>query len=108
MAQGPLAKKFKGSVNKRIINKSKSNSNNSSSHGLGPKKGARSIAPKKQSLIKQKKMHKKLTAAINKNIEQVIASRAEAVDGGQKFSIIKLNSDKDTKKPNQEKNKSKK
>ncbi|PKC05486.1 hypothetical protein RhiirA5_420858 [Rhizophagus irregularis] len=106
MAQGPLAKKFKGSVNKRIINKSKPNSNNSSSHGLGPKKGARSIAPKKQSLIKQKKMHK--VPAINKNIEQVIASRAEAVDGGQKFSIIKLNSDKDTKKPNQEKNKSKK
>lgn len=44
-----------------------------------------------------------MTAAINKNIEQVIASRAEAVDGGQKFSIVKLNSGKDTKKPNQEK-----
>lgn len=43
MAQGPLAKKFKGSVNKRIINKSKSNSNNSSSHGLGPKKGGKFI-----------------------------------------------------------------
>lgn len=40
MAQGPLAKKFKGSANKRIINKSKSNSN-SSSHGLGPKKGGK-------------------------------------------------------------------
>jgi hypothetical protein len=49
-----------------------------------------------------------LTAAINKNIEQVIVSRAEAVDGGQKFSIVKLNSGKDTKKPNQERNKSKK
>ncbi|GES85845.1 hypothetical protein RCL_jg26728.t1 [Rhizophagus clarus] len=84
MAQGPLAKKLKGSANKRIINKSKSNNNNST-HGLGPKKGARSIAPKKQSLIKQKTIQKKLTAAINKNIEQVIASRAEAVDGGQKF-----------------------
>jgi hypothetical protein len=84
MAQGPLAKKFKGSANKRTTAKPKSNSNKSSSHGLGPKKGgkifsvylsniriafaknslifycliARSIAPKKQSLIKQKTMQK--------------------------------------------------
>ena len=49
-----------------------------------------------------------MTAAINKNIEQVIASRAEAVDGGQKFSIVKPNSGKDTKESKQEKNKSKK
>ncbi|RIA97292.1 hypothetical protein C1645_814179 [Glomus cerebriforme] len=97
MPQGTLAKKFKG-TNKRKI----------SSQGLGPKKGARSIAPKKLSLIKQKTMQKKLTAAINKNIEQVIASRAEAVDGGQKFSIVKLNSSKDTEGTKLGKNKNKK
>jgi len=46
-----------------------------------------------------------LTAAINKNIEQVIVSRAEAVGGGQKYNLVKTTSDNNNKKG---KNKSKK
>ncbi|CAG8785374.1 26956_t:CDS:2, partial [Racocetra persica] len=54
------------------------------------------IAPKRQSAIKQKAIQKKLTSAINRNIEQVIASRAESV-GGQKFNLIKEEAKKDKK-----------
>ncbi|CAG8448355.1 423_t:CDS:2 [Funneliformis caledonium] len=107
MAQGPLAKKFKVNNNNRKLTKTKSiiNKSNGNNHRVKPKKGAKSIAPKKQSLIKQQSIQKKLTAAINKNIEQVIASRAESVGGGQKFNIVKLINGNDNKEG---KNKSKK
>ncbi|KAI9472085.1 MAG: hypothetical protein EXX96DRAFT_582830 [Benjaminiella poitrasii] len=50
------------------------------------KKGARTIAPKKTSLIKQEAMNKKLTAEINKNIERQMAVKADAVG---KLTIMK-------------------
>ncbi len=43
MVQSSLAKKTKNTTNKKLINKTKSNSNKSSSHGLGPKKGGSSF-----------------------------------------------------------------
>ncbi|CAG8663999.1 40637_t:CDS:2 [Gigaspora margarita] len=87
MVQGPG--KFKASnTNSRKSNKK--------TNELRLKKGAKKIAPKRQSVIKQKAMQKKLTSAINRNIEQVIASRAESV-GGQKLNLIKGETKKDKK-----------
>ncbi|KAG0228877.1 hypothetical protein BGW42_001887 [Actinomortierella wolfii] len=50
------------------------------------KKGGRSVAPKKSSLVKQRATQKKLTAQINKNIETVMAARAGATG---KLTIMK-------------------
>ncbi|RIB16192.1 hypothetical protein C2G38_2190674 [Gigaspora rosea] len=87
MVQGPG--KFKTSnTNSRKSNKK--------TNELRPKKGAKTIAPKRQSVIKQKAMQKKLTSVINRNIEQVIASRAESV-GGKKLNLIKGETKKDKK-----------
>ncbi|KAL2218899.1 hypothetical protein M432DRAFT_614632 [Thermoascus aurantiacus ATCC 26904] len=54
---------------------------------LGPKKGARTIAPKKAKLIKQHKMNKKLTAGLIEKTERKLAERAghlELLAGGKK------------------------
>lgn len=54
---------------------------------LGPKPGPRQIAPKKQSLIKQKKMTQKLTAGLVVKTERNLAQRAghlELLAGGKK------------------------
>ncbi|KAG0234922.1 hypothetical protein B0O80DRAFT_426243 [Mortierella sp. GBAus27b] len=50
------------------------------------RKGARTYAPKKNVLIKQKSTQKKLSAQINKNIETVMATRAGATG---KLTIMK-------------------
>ncbi|CAG8464073.1 3627_t:CDS:2 [Paraglomus occultum] len=70
-------------------NKTNNSKNKTKDKQLGLRKGARTIAPKKQSVIKQKNMEKKITLAINKNIEQIMVSRASAVAGGRKFNIVK-------------------
>ncbi|KAE8399898.1 hypothetical protein BDV37DRAFT_259065 [Aspergillus pseudonomiae] len=54
---------------------------------LGPKPGPRQIAPKKQSLIKQQKMTKKLTAGLISKTERNLAQKAghlELLAGGKK------------------------
>ncbi|KIY44807.1 hypothetical protein FISHEDRAFT_14959, partial [Fistulina hepatica ATCC 64428] len=43
-----------------------------------PRKGKRYIAPKKPILVKQAKMHKNLSAKINKSIEQQMVSAASS------------------------------
>ncbi|CAG8545660.1 7317_t:CDS:2 [Cetraspora pellucida] len=73
-----------------------SRKSNKKTNVLRLKKGARAIAPKRQSVIKQKAIQKKLTSAINRDIEQVIASKAESV-GGKKFNLIKREAKKDKK-----------
>ncbi|KAI9290268.1 hypothetical protein BC943DRAFT_313622 [Umbelopsis sp. AD052] len=73
MAQGQL-KKSKAPANKSVKNLSK------------PKKGARVIAPKQRTLVKQKGISKKLSASINNNIERQMAVKAGAVG---KLTIMK-------------------
>ncbi|KAI9043264.1 DUF2462 domain-containing protein [Aspergillus affinis] len=54
---------------------------------LGPKPGPRQIAPKKASLVKQKKITKKLTAGLVTRTERSLAERAghlELLAGGKK------------------------
>ncbi|OJJ47688.1 hypothetical protein ASPZODRAFT_131242 [Penicilliopsis zonata CBS 506.65] len=54
---------------------------------LAPKRGPRTIAPKKASLIKQQKITKKLTAGLVAKTERSLASRAghlELLAGGKK------------------------
>ncbi|RHZ52795.1 hypothetical protein Glove_457g57 [Diversispora epigaea] len=80
MAQKPLGKNS---------NVKKLNKKNRFNGSIGPKKGAKKIAPKRQSVIKQQNIQKKLTSGINRNIEQVMASRVEAISSGQKLNIIK-------------------
>ncbi|KAE8151876.1 hypothetical protein BDV25DRAFT_152098 [Aspergillus avenaceus] len=73
MAQAPL-KKAKPSTNTKPAT-------------LGPKRGPRQIAPKKQTLIKQKKLTKKLTAGLTARTERSLAQRAghlEMLAGGKK------------------------
>ncbi|CAG8531942.1 6892_t:CDS:1 [Ambispora leptoticha] len=83
MAQGLLLKK--NSSSSLPITKKKTRTKN-----IGPKKGARVIAPKKQGKIKQEAIRKKLTTAINKDIETKMAIRAASVGGGKQFSIVKI------------------
>ncbi|KAK2736202.1 hypothetical protein FQN55_001734 [Onygenales sp. PD_40] len=74
MAQGAL-KKIKPTTSSRKPN------------ALGPKKGARVIAPKKASLVRQKKMNKKFTAGLTAKTERTLAERAghlELLAGGKK------------------------
>ncbi|RKP13617.1 hypothetical protein BJ684DRAFT_9814, partial [Piptocephalis cylindrospora] len=47
---------------------------------------AKHIAPKKTALVKQEKMRKRMTAQINKNVEQQMATKAGAVG---KLTIMK-------------------
>ncbi|KAL2871066.1 DUF2462 domain-containing protein [Aspergillus lucknowensis] len=75
MAQGPL-KKAKAST-----------ASSKRPSTLGPKKGNRTIAPKKASLIKQQKMTKKLSAGLVAKTERSLAQRAghlEMLAGGKK------------------------
>ncbi|RKP08636.1 hypothetical protein THASP1DRAFT_29568 [Thamnocephalis sphaerospora] len=65
-----------GLVKKANANKAKQQS---AKKPLGLKKGARTIAPKNTTLIKQKQLKKRLTANINRNIETQMATRAGAV-----------------------------
>ncbi|KAL3478781.1 hypothetical protein BJX99DRAFT_223877 [Aspergillus californicus] len=54
---------------------------------LGPKKGPRTIAPKKTALVKQKKMIKKLSGGLVAKTERNLAQRAghlELLAGGKK------------------------
>ncbi|KAJ8651731.1 hypothetical protein O0I10_012698 [Lichtheimia ornata] len=51
-----------------------------------PKKGARTIAPKQATLVKQRKLQKQLTAKINNNIERQMAVKANAVG---KLTVMK-------------------
>jgi len=54
---------------------------------LGPRKGARKIAPKKASLVKQRKMTKKLSSGLITKTERTLAERAghlELLAGGKK------------------------
>ncbi|KAJ9194543.1 hypothetical protein DTO166G4_3918 [Paecilomyces variotii] len=56
-------------------------------NALGPKKGQRSIAPKKASLVKQRKITKKLTSGLINKTERNLAERAghlELLAGGKK------------------------
>ncbi|KAI8988097.1 hypothetical protein BDF20DRAFT_910636 [Mycotypha africana] len=74
MAQGSLKKiakpKQKGGREKKGITK----------------KGARKVAPKKASVIKQRSLDKKLTAEINRKIEKQMSVKANAVG---KLTIMK-------------------
>ncbi|KAI1921397.1 hypothetical protein LOZ58_002278 [Ophidiomyces ophidiicola] len=54
---------------------------------LDPKKGARTIAPKKAALVKQKKLNKKLSAGLTAKMERNLAEKAghlELLGGGKK------------------------
>ncbi|OXV10253.1 hypothetical protein Egran_01986 [Elaphomyces granulatus] len=54
---------------------------------LGPRKGARNIAPKKASLVRQRKMTKKLSSGLITKTERTLAERAghlELLAGGKK------------------------
>ncbi|PYH95046.1 hypothetical protein BO71DRAFT_398417 [Aspergillus ellipticus CBS 707.79] len=54
---------------------------------LGPKRGPRQIAPKKATLIKQKKLTKKLTSGLTTMTERNLAEKAghlELLAGGKK------------------------
>ncbi|OJJ86421.1 DUF2462 domain-containing protein, partial [Aspergillus glaucus CBS 516.65] len=54
---------------------------------LGPKPGPRQIAPKKNTLVKQQKMTRKLTAGYTAKTERNLASKAghlEMLAGGKK------------------------
>ncbi|CAG8607265.1 2158_t:CDS:1 [Ambispora gerdemannii] len=88
MAQGLLLKKHTSSS---LPIKKKTRTKN-----IGLKKGARVIAPKKQGKIKRDAIRKKLTTAINKDIETKMAIRAVAVGGGKQFNIVKID-DSDAK-----------
>ncbi|KAI8056698.1 hypothetical protein BDF22DRAFT_667485 [Syncephalis plumigaleata] len=66
------------------------------------KKGARVIAPKNSTLIKQKILKKKLSANINRNIETQMATRAGAVG---KLTIMRKAMDKSKKDSNKKKGK---
>ncbi|KAL1956722.1 hypothetical protein VTO42DRAFT_6872 [Malbranchea cinnamomea] len=69
------------------IKKPKSATMKSKSNTLGPKKGARSIAPKKANLIKQRKLVKKLSAGLTAKTERTLAEKAghlELLKGGKK------------------------
>ncbi|PGH17936.1 hypothetical protein AJ79_00835 [Helicocarpus griseus UAMH5409] len=73
MAQGEIKKKAASSGKKP--------------NALGPKKGARTIAPKKANLIRQKKMTKKFSAGLTAKTERSLAERAghlELLAGGKK------------------------
>ncbi|KAK9761436.1 hypothetical protein K7432_013662 [Basidiobolus ranarum] len=70
MAQKPLGKKSSSSSSKKPSK---------------PKRGI-VIPPKKQTLVKQRKVQQKLTSNINKNIETIMATRAGAVG---KLTIMK-------------------
>lgn len=73
MAQG-LLKKSKATGPKR-------------NNALGPRPGPRTIAPKNQTLIKQKKLVKKLTSGMTARTERSLAERAghlELLAGGKK------------------------
>ncbi|KAI4145690.1 MAG: hypothetical protein L6R39_003727 [Caloplaca ligustica] len=75
MAQGPPKKSIltkKSSVSKRASN---------------PKKGGRTIAPKKKKLVDQKKLTKKYSSGLIKKTEQSLAEKAghlEMLSGGKK------------------------
>jgi len=54
---------------------------------LGPKKGARTIAPKRASLVKQKKITKKHSAGLINKTERTLGEKAghlEMLAGGKK------------------------
>ncbi|KLJ12585.1 hypothetical protein EMPG_12371 [Blastomyces silverae] len=73
MAQGELKKLKPGSSRKSNV--------------LGPKKGARVIAPKKANLIRQKKITKKISSGLTGRTERALAERAghlELLAGGKK------------------------
>ncbi|KAL1846801.1 hypothetical protein Plec18167_005837 [Paecilomyces lecythidis] len=69
------------------LKKSKSATTSKRTNALGPKKGQRSIAPKKASLVKQRKITKKLTSGLITKTERNLAERAghlEMLAGGKK------------------------
>ncbi|PWY72368.1 hypothetical protein BO70DRAFT_364893 [Aspergillus heteromorphus CBS 117.55] len=74
MVQGSLKKKSTTAGPKR-------------NNALGPRPGPRQIAPKKATLIKQKKLTKKLTSGLTAMTEKTLAERAghlEILAGGKK------------------------
>ncbi|QMW28371.1 hypothetical protein G4B84_003660 [Aspergillus flavus NRRL3357] len=86
MVQGSLKKKA-GTGPKRYATVLLYKSFLSQPRALGPKPGPRQIAPKKQSLIKQQKMTKKLTAGLISKTERNLAQKAghlELLAGGKK------------------------
>ncbi|KAE8349912.1 hypothetical protein BDV28DRAFT_151447 [Aspergillus coremiiformis] len=67
---------------------------------LGLKKGPRQIAPKKQSLIKQKKLTKKLTAGLVAKTERNLAQRVghlELLAGGKRDKKSEKTNNNNTK-----------
>ncbi|XP_035686163.1 UPF0390 protein zgc136864-like [Branchiostoma floridae] len=66
---------------------------------LGPKKGARQIAPKKNKIVQAVKLQKGLEKELRMNIEQEMSSRASRE--GKPFTVAGLSQDsssKDSKK----------
>lgn len=69
------------------IKKAKPAAPSSRRHVAAPKKGARTIAPKRASLIKQQKVTKKLSASLTVRTERSLAEKAghlEMLAGGKK------------------------
>ncbi|EIM85759.1 uncharacterized protein STEHIDRAFT_58129 [Stereum hirsutum FP-91666 SS1] len=60
------------------LQKSTGNSRAAKKAAANPKKGKRAIAPKKEALVKQAKMHQNLSAKINKTIEQQVVNAASS------------------------------
>ncbi|TFY68819.1 hypothetical protein EVG20_g3398 [Dentipellis fragilis] len=54
------------------------NSRHAQKAAANPKKGRRTVAPKKAGLIKRATMHQSLSAKINKSIEQQMVSAASS------------------------------
>ncbi|KAI8065316.1 hypothetical protein BC940DRAFT_304722 [Gongronella butleri] len=77
MAQGSL--KAKAAKNPNVKNSTRQKQSK-------VKKGARVIAPKQSTLVKQRGLQKRLTAQINRNIEKQMSVKANAVG---KLTIMK-------------------
>jgi hypothetical protein len=83
MTQGQIKKKKSTTA----VGGAGSSSTTRRSSTLGPKKGARNIAPKKASLVRQRKMTKKLSSGLITKTERTLAERAghlELLAGGKK------------------------
>ncbi|ODM23883.1 UPF0390 protein [Aspergillus cristatus] len=70
-----------------LLKKAKPSTKSKRPAALGPKPGPRQIAPKKNTLVKQQKMTRKLTAGYTAKTERSLAAKAghlELLAGGKK------------------------
>ncbi|KAL8892697.1 MAG: hypothetical protein Q9205_000189 [Flavoplaca limonia] len=91
MAQGLLKK----------ASSTKTSTSSKRPSALGPKKGARAIAPRKKKLVDQKKLTKKYSAGLIRKTESSLAEKAghlEMLRGGKKSKKEGLEKKDGTKK----------